>query len=158
MNAVDKKESFQVDQQLNDALLSGALSKELGLGERELGLALGVANLKLRSGNPSKALQMYAMLVLCKPTNVDFQCALANCALQLQEYEVALQAASAVVAMAPADCRGYYFSGAACLGLGQFGDAKEDIVDAITFAENSPHQDIHAACLKLNTQLKSKLS
>lgn len=143
---------------LTDLRMQGALAQELGLGEKELGLALAVANVKLKSGNPEKALSMYAMLVLCKPTDVEYQCGLANCALQMHEYELALQAASAIVGLSPADCRGYYFSGAACLGLGHLDEAREDIADALSFAENSAHPDIHDASRKLDVYLNTTLA
>lgn len=158
MNIMEKNEPKSTEQQLDELLLNGALANELGLGERELGLALAVANMKLKSGNAEKALALYAMLVLCRPLDVEYQCGLANCALQMQEYEIALQAASAIVGLAPSDCRGYYFSGAACLGLGQFSEAREDIADALMFAENSLHKDIYDAAHKLGVHLNTSLA
>ncbi len=140
---------------LADLILEGALGKELGLGDRELGLALAVANMKLKSGNAEKALSMYAILVLCKPLDVEYQCGLANCAVQMQEYEMALQAASAIIGLAPRDCRGYYFSGAACLGLGKISEAREDVSDAMKFAENTADRAFLEASQKLNALLNA---
>ncbi len=143
---------------LTDLLLTGAMAQELGLGEKELGLALAVANMKLKSGKAEEALSMYAILVLCKPMDVEYQCGLANCALLMNEYEMTLQAASAIVRLAPSDCRGYYFSGVACLGLGHLDEAREDIADALTFAQSGTHPDIHDASRKFDVYLNTTLA
>jgi len=143
---------------LGNLLMNGALAKELGIGEPERNLALAMANTKLTAGKAEKAFPDYAMLVLCRPWDVDLQCGLANCALQLKEYDVALQAASSIIALDPTDCRGYYFSAAACLGLGYNDEAKEDISDALRFAESSPHRAFYDASQKLNAYLTTSLA
>ncbi|WP_341367299.1 hypothetical protein [Yoonia sp. BS5-3] len=155
---IDSNEQGQTDAPASALLLDGAFAKELGLGTRELDTALAAANAKLQAGNHDKALSMYAMLVLCRPQNVNYQCALANCALKMQEYEMALQAASAAVALDPRDCRGYYLSGAACFGLGHLDEAREDIADALSFAEGSPHRDVLEASRRLDMQLNASLT
>jgi len=76
-------------------------------------------------------------LVLCEPTNIDFQVGLANCALLLNQHHLALQAASAIVALAPSDARGYFLSGRACLALGHYAEAAEDLRDAVEFGRNA---------------------
>lgn len=145
-------------QHLGHLLINGALAKELGIGDPERNLALAMANAKLTAGKAEKALPDYAMLVLCRPFDVDLQCGLANCALQLREYDVALQAASSIIALAPHDCRGYYFSSAACLGLGHITEAKEDIADALRLADSTPHRDYYDACHKLNAFLTTNVT
>ncbi|MEL7389107.1 MAG: hypothetical protein AAFN76_04935 [Pseudomonadota bacterium] len=145
-------------QDLARILMNGSLAKELGIGDPELNLALAMANAQLTAGNAKKAFPDYAMLVLCRPLDADLQCGLANCALLLQEYEVALQSASTIIALSPTDCRGYYFSAAACLGLGCTDEAKEDISDALRLAESSPHRNFYDACHDLNTYLEARFT
>src|SRR5262249_28810721 len=98
---------------------------------------LDIAKNHLQRGAFAEAMKMYVALVLCEPMNSDFQVGLANCALQMQEFHLALQAASAIVALAPSDPRGYFLSGRACFGLGHFAEAKEDFTDAIEFGRKS---------------------
>ncbi|MEL6840622.1 MAG: pathogenicity island protein [Pseudomonadota bacterium] len=158
MNMMSKDDPVRSDQSLQDLVLNGALAKELKLGDGELDVALAMANAQLKSGNLQKAMGTYAMLVLCRPLSVEYQCGLANCALQMQEYEIALQAASAVIGLAPRDCRGYYFSGAACLGLGHLNEAREDIADALRFAEDTQHHAFQEASQKLSDHLNTSLA
>ncbi len=158
MNMMTTENAISIDTDLTQLLHDGAIAKELNLGPAELQLALGVANLKLNTGQPERALQMYTVLVLCDPLNIEFQCGLANCAIQMQEHELALQAASSMIANAPRDCRGYYFSAVACLGMRQLEEAREDIVDAMDLARQNNDPDIFEAASRLNEQLNTKFS
>ncbi len=158
MNMMTTENATSVDMDLTQLLQGGVLAKELNLGPAEMRLALGVAKLKLNTGQPERALQMYTMLVLCDPLNIEHQCGLANCAVQMQEHELALQAASSMIANAPRDCRGYYFSTVACMGMGHFEEAREDVVDALDFALQSDNSEIFEAASRLNEQLNAKLS
>ena len=106
----------------------GAIRKALGLEPAELRLGLELARTQLQRGAVQEAFQTYVTLVLCDPSDTELQVGLANCALHIQEYNLALQAASVVVAFAPADPRGYYFSGRACFALGRRDEAKKDFV------------------------------
>lgn len=119
------------------AFLEGSLRKEIGLKSEDLSVGLEVARNHLKRGAPAEALRMYVGLILCEPMNVDFQVGLANCAITLGEDHLALQAASAVVALAPRDPRGYYLSGRACLGLGHLAEAEEDLNDALAHARKT---------------------
>ena len=157
MNMMDNTGSNETAQPL-DEILNGALAQKLGLGTQELGVALATANAKLQSGQGEKALALYAMLVLCRPREVDYQCGLANCALQVQEYEVARQAAAAFIGLSPRDWRGYFFSGAACLGLGHLTEAREDIADALKFAEDAVYPEFYEASKKLSAHLDTSLA
>jgi Flp pilus assembly protein TadD len=118
-------------------LLDGELRKRLGLTPEQLRIGLMVARNHLTRGAPADALKIYVALVLCDPLNVDFQVGLANCASVLGEHHVALQAASAVIALAPADPRGYLLSGRSCMMLGNYAEAREDLGDALTFANGN---------------------
>jgi tetratricopeptide (TPR) repeat protein len=125
---------------LNGALLdfvNGAIRKELGLEAIDLQAGLAVAKNYLKRGAHLEAMRTYVALVLCEPANVDCQVGLANCALLMEEHHLALQAASAIVAMAPSDARGYLLSGRACLGLGHLAEAAEDLRDAVEFGRSS---------------------
>src|SRR5262245_59355174 len=119
------------------AIAQGAIRKELGLELSDLKPALDIARNLLQRGSRAEAIRMYVALVLCEPANIDFQVGLANCALQIGENHLALHAASAVVALAPADPRGYYLSGRACIGLGHYAEADEDLRDAVEFARRA---------------------
>ena len=116
------------------ALLRGEMRDKLGLSSEQLRVGLSVARNHLTRGAPLDALRIYVALVLCEPTNVDFQIGLANCAGLLGEHHLALQAASVVIALAPKDARGYLLSGRSCLGIGAFSEAKEDLEDALALA------------------------
>jgi hypothetical protein len=98
-------------------------------------MGLTVARNHLSRGSYAEAFRIYASLVLCEPLNVDFQVGLANCAGLMGEHHVALQAASAIIALAPADPRGYLLSGRSCLMIGSFAEAQEDLNDAVRHAE-----------------------
>lgn len=116
-------------------IAEGAIRKHLGLETDDLSAGLDVAKGLIERGEFQRAMQIYLGLVLCDPLVVDFQVGLANCALLVDEAPLALQAASAVVALAPADPRGYVLSGRACLALGAFTEACEDLADAVEKAE-----------------------
>ncbi len=113
------------------AFLNGQIRDALGLRSEDLTIGLEVARNLLQRGATADALRVYAGLILCEPMNAAFQTGLANCALAAEEYHMALQAASAVIALAPRDPRGYLISGRACLGLGAFAEAGEDLREAV---------------------------
>ena len=136
------------------AFAGGAIRKELGLESIDLNAGLMIARNHLKRGAFLEAMRTYVALVLCEPTNAEFQIGLANCALQMEEYHLALQAASAVVAMAPRDPRGYFLSGRACLALGHHAEAAEDLQDAIDKGRQS--QD--AVIVNEATQILQKLT
>jgi Flp pilus assembly protein TadD len=135
------------------AFLDGAIRKELGLESIDLRPGLDVAKSHMKRGAHAEAMRIYAALVLCEPKNVDFQVGLANCALQMGENHLALQAASAVVALAPSDPRGYFLSGRACLGLGHFEEATEDLRDAVDFGRKAKDATITSEASNLLQKL-----
>lgn len=140
------------DDEARTALLNGMIGTALGLQPNDLRLGLDIAKSQLERGRPAEALKSYAMLVLCEPTNVDFQVGLANCALRIEEYHLALQAASAVVALRPRDPRGYLLSGRACIGLSAPAEAREDLTDAVTFAKAAGDDALAAEAERLLKQ------
>jgi Flp pilus assembly protein TadD len=119
------------------AFARGALGKALGLAPEDLRFALRIAADHMRRGDLAEALRTYGMLVLCEPMNADFQIGLANCALQMDENHLAVQAASAVIALRPDDFRGYYLSGRASLVLRRRDEAEEDLREALVLAEKA---------------------
>ncbi len=149
----DNLSNSQLD--VTDFLVNGGIAKALDFGDAELSLVLAMANANLAAGKLDIALSNYAMLVVFRPLDVELQCGLANCAVQLQEFDMALEAATSIIALAPNDCRGYYFSALACFALGHKSEAKEDIVDALRLAEISPHREFYDACTKLHAYLSS---
>ena len=115
------------------SFVSGQIGAELGLMSQDLEVGLEVARNLIRRGALAEAMQVYVGLVLCQPANQAFQIGLANCAIQLGEYHLALQSASVVIAQSPRDPRGYLLSGHACIGLGALAEAAVDLDEAISF-------------------------
>ncbi len=139
----DVTKSGDVELQLSEAqrqIAQGAIRKALGLEPNDLRLGLDVARNQLQRGATREAFRMYAALVVCDPSDAELQVGLANCALYVGENELALQAASAIVALTPADPRGYFFSGRACLALGYIAEAKEDLTQAMELASQSKNK------------------
>ncbi|MGJ0508141.1 MAG: hypothetical protein ACR652_13650 [Methylocystis sp.] len=96
---------------------------------------------------------MYSVIVLCEPTNPEFQLGLANCAMQLGDQHLALQAASATIAFDARNARGYYISGRACLALGYRAEAEEDLMDAVSFGRGSRDSNVVEEAERLLKQL-----
>jgi len=113
------------------AIAEGAIRKHLGLETAHLRIGLDLARSQLQRGAVDEAFRTYIALVLYEPCNADFQIGLANCAHHLEQHELALQAASAVIALSPGDPRGYYLSGRACFALAHYREAIEDLKSAI---------------------------
>jgi Flp pilus assembly protein TadD len=133
--------------------VGGAIRKKLGLESSDLRLGLDLARNQMQRGATAEAFRTCAALVLCDPSDPELQIGLANCAVQIGEDELALQAASVVVALAPSDPRGYYLSGRACLGLGHYADAKEDLTAAMKFAKASRNTVVFEEADKLMNKL-----
>ncbi len=133
----DSHERSGAEADLLRGFLNGSVAASIGLTRDDLQVGLDVAKSHLRRGALADALKVYAAMVLCWPNEVDLQIGLANCALQLEEFHLALQAASVAVALAPRHPRGYYLSGRACLGLGLAAEAVEDLEDAVSFGREA---------------------
>ena len=134
-------------------LAAGALGQKLGLNHADLNVGLHVAKGMMERGSLGEAFRIYTALVLCEPGNVEFQVGLSNCAVIMGENSLALQAASAIVAMAPKDPRGYFLSGRACLALGQWLEAEEDFRDALSHAKQARDALITGQSEKLLAQI-----
>ncbi len=117
--------------------LSGELGRKLGLSTEQLRIGLAVAQNHIARGAYMEAFRMYMSLVLCDPMHVDFQVGLAQSAALLGEHHVAIQAASAVIALAPRDPRGYLLSGRSCFAIGSNDEAHEDLSEALRQARES---------------------
>lgn len=138
--------------------LGGQFGKQLGLTPEDLRVGLSVARNHLTRGAPDEALKIYVALVLCDPMNVDHQVGLANCASFMGEHHVALQAASAVVALAPSDPRGYLISGRSCLMIGSLDEAREDLDDALRHARATGNDAVSSEATMLLERLSAATS
>lgn len=123
-------------------LLQGDLRRQLGLTTEQLRIGLTIARNHLARGAYADAFRLHVALVLCDPLEVDFQVGLANCASLMGEHHVAIQAASAVIALAPTDPRGYLLSGRSCLMTGNLKEAREDLDDALRLADSTANAGI----------------
>lgn len=139
-------------------IVDAKIGERLGLETADLKVGLEVAKSFLDRGAPEKAMQIYVALVLCQPTVAEFQIGLANCALRMDEYYVAMQAASAVIAMEPANPRGYFLSGRACMALGLNDEAIEDFTEAAKFAKLSNDRLIIGEAERLLATLRNVAS
>lgn len=106
------------------------IGRQLGLEPDDLRVGLDIAKNLLDRGAPDRAMRIYAALVLVEPKVLDYQVGLANCAIELGEYYVAIQAAAAAIVLDRTDPRGYFISGRACLAIGEYKEAGEDLTDA----------------------------
>lgn len=130
-------------------LVKGAFGKSVGLNEAHLLAGLDVARKMRARGGSVEAMRMHAMLVLCAPMNKDLQAGLAECALDLEMHELAMQAASVVISVAPTDPRGYLLSGKAALGMGALVEAREDLTEAARLAQANGRTDVASEALRL---------
>ncbi|SDR15015.1 tetratricopeptide repeat protein [Pseudovibrio sp. Tun.PSC04-5.I4] len=131
------------------AIAMGAIGRSLGLSKDDIKPGLVMAKGLMDAGRVEKAFEIYTGLVLLEPTNVDVQLGLANCAVQLQRYSLAIQAASVAMIMDPTSPRPYYFSGVACLALGHFDEAKEDLTDVLKLAKDRKDAEMLQSAKKL---------
>ncbi|MCP8939518.1 hypothetical protein NK718_13410 [Alsobacter sp. SYSU M60028] len=114
-------------------LSASSAATALGLGRAELAAGLALIDSQLRQGAAAEAFRSACALVLCDPGVMAHQLALSHCALLNAEPELALQAASAAIVLAPADPRGYLASAKAYLALGHEAEAREDLQEAVRF-------------------------
>lgn len=115
----------------------GGFAGELGLKKSDLRIGLDLAKNRREKGEHVEALQLYAALVMCDMQEPDFQLGLADCAYEMGQFELCLQAASALILLSPGNPAGYYLSGAACLGLGHADEAREDLTEARDMARET---------------------
>ena len=136
-------------------IASGAIRKGLGLETIDLRFGLDLARGQLQRGALVEAFRTYVALVLCDPSDPELQIGLANCALHIQENELALQAASVVIALPPSKPRGYYLSGRACFALGHLAEAQEDLTDAVALARKAKDSLLFAEADQLLNKLRA---
>lgn len=113
------------------------LYPKLGLRKIDLRVGLDVARTQLQRGDIAGAFNSYVALVLCDPSEPEYQLGFANCALHLGEAALALHATSVALALSPTNAWGYCISARACIALGQLSDAREDLIAAIEHARAS---------------------
>lgn len=116
-------------------LFAGELRTVVGLEAQDLAVGERVARNHMEKGSHGEALRLYCCLVLCEPSRTSFQIGLASAAFELGEYYIALQAASAAIALAPDDPRPYLISGKCCMMIDQYDEAREDFADAMRFSK-----------------------
>lgn len=114
-----------------------SIRQYLGLEVEHLLPGLKLAANMLQRGDNEDALRTCSLLVLCDPTEVRFQLALAACALEVGDFHIAALAASAIVSGAPEDPQGYIISGRAFIGMRDFDIAIEDLREAVRLAEEA---------------------
>ena len=138
-----------LQKQIMAEVVETPLMQRLGLRDGDLHGAAVAATLALRSGDLQKALKDFAYLVVLDPTNADFHAGLAEAALSLDEFFIALQSASVVVAAKPTSPDGYFLSARACLGMGEMGLALEDLAETERWAQKAGKPAITDAVQKL---------
>ncbi|MEM6677611.1 MAG: pathogenicity island protein [Pseudomonadota bacterium] len=127
----------------------GGLAAHLDVDPKDLRLGLEVAKAHRDRGDVAGAMRIYAALSLCDMNEPDYQQGIADCAYAMGEFGLALNAASALIALAPKRAVGYYLSGAACLAMGHEAEAKEDLTEAKKLALESRDTMVHAEADKL---------
>jgi predicted Zn-dependent protease len=132
--------------------------KRLGLQPGDLYGAANAATAALHSGDRDTAFRAFAHLVLLDPANADFHAGLAEAALAMEGYELALQSASVVVASRPDAPDGYYLSARACLGMGEHGLALEDLAEVERHATKPGQQSFLAAAQKMRVAISGSRS
>jgi Flp pilus assembly protein TadD len=136
-------------------IASGAIRRALGLESIDLHFGLDLARAQLQRGALLDAFRTYVALVLCDPSDPELQIGLANCALLVQQNELALQAASVVIALQPSNPRGFYLSGRACFALGQLAEAEEDLTDAVALARKAKDSAVFMEADRLLNKLRA---
>lgn len=91
--------------------------------------------------DPGERLRRAALLSLLDPGDPALQGEFATAALAAGEPEVALQAASALIALDPRGFRGFELSARACMALGLVAEAREDADDARMRARDARDPD-----------------
>lgn len=135
-------------------LFSGELRRTLGLTMDDLAIGDRLARNHMAKGSYEEALRMYCSLVLCEPTEPRFQIGLACAAFELGQHYIALQAASAVIALVPDDPRGYLISGKCCMMIDQYAEAREDFEEALRFSKGDA--DFEAEIHLLTRRLQAR--
>lgn len=115
-------------------LIDEPLAEKLGLAPSDLNGAAEIARAELQAGHSANALSKFARLVMIEPRHAAYFHGLAEAALAEDHPEIALQAAAFMMIDQPEDPTGYLLSAQACLALGEFEAAAEDLDDAARFA------------------------
>lgn len=130
-------------------LVDKSLAGRLGLAEADLYGAVQAAAEALQAGDLDRAFRGFAYLVVLDPTNPTYHIGLANVALGLEQFAIALQSASVVVASRPRSAEGYHLSARACLGMGEPALALEDLAEVERLAQEAGQAEWAVAAQKL---------
>lgn len=136
------------------AIVNGAIGRQIGLEPEDIKPGILLATNLSKTGRHDKAMEIFSGLLLLQPSNPEIQLGLANCCMQLQNFQLALQAASAAMALDPENPWAYYYSGAACLALGHIVEAKEDLADAVRLGTKMEHAEMKQYAEKLLASLE----
>lgn len=148
----------QFQAEIKQALIDTPLFERLRLKRDDLHGAVRSAEASVQSGNLEAAFKSYAYLVMLDPTNADHHCGLAEVALDLGRFEMALQSASVVVAMRPASPEGYFLSARACIGMEEPALAREDLDETERWAAKSGKTAYAAAAHRLRLLVDATLA
>lgn len=135
--------------QIMETLVETPLYKRLGLQRNDLAGAARAADSALHGGNAEEAFRGFAHLVMLDPTNADYHAGLAEAALDLGNFDMALQSASVVVATRPTAPEGYFLSARACIGMEEPALALEDLAETERWAVKAGKPVYAAAAQKL---------
>lgn len=124
--------------EIHRRLVDEPIIERLGLTEAHFHGVYSAAMERLAGGDVDSAFRDFANLVLLAPTSVQFQLGLAQAALRAGVPELAMQAAAAIIALAPDRPEGFLLSGQACLAMDERDLALEDLNDAIAKADAHP--------------------
>ncbi len=132
-----------------ELLVERPVVEKLGLKREDLyGAALASAE-ALQAGDHERAFNGFCHLVMLDPMNPAYHHGLAEVALELGHYPLALQSASVIVASTPRRPEGYFLSARACLGLGEPELALEDLGQVETLGREVGQPALVAAAQKL---------
>ena len=107
------------------------LRKSISLPADAQNVAIDVAARQMGQGHYIEALRSYAALMICNPENFDVHIGMANCLIELDAAELALQSACVAMRLKPEHAAPYYLSGKACWMMGHEAEALEDLTDSI---------------------------
>lgn len=134
--------------------INGNLTEQLGLRPEMMGKMIDRARMNVSVGKADEAILVYGTALLLEPMNMDYLSGFANCALILNQPDMALHSANLMVALEPGNPAGYMLSGTACQMLGKLKEAAEDFTQALDLAEQANKSDIAAVARKMMGSLQ----
>lgn len=117
--------------------LGEAFRKHFRLPKFHIPLGLELARAEENKGELQAALAIYSVLALSDPLELETQLSLSACAFAVGNRELASQAASLAIALAPTDPRGFMLSAQACIALHLMAEAREDLNNVLDLAKRA---------------------